>query len=228
MSLGVAGKATNCSVLEYNIPQTHAPTTGYQHANNVSSSHDPAEMGFKITLYRNDPQQPNSPNILFALNPSTTILLSRHSPLTQQAARVTVSVLDGASQPLDPKHLPLLSFSLSCFRSRYGGPSGLGAAMPPAAGGGQTCSISSRLLVGEKVMLAGVSDPPPDVGESLVQATGAQVSDAEGGACFLLYTPLSREQRSPLLSMLSCFWGFLRRRGWLSSRTSIQVLSHLL
>lgn len=53
---------------------------------------------------------------------------------------------------------------------------GLGPAeaMPPAV---ETRSISSRLLTGEVVMLAGVSDPPSEIAESLVQATGAQVSD---------------------------------------------------
>lgn len=54
--------------------------------------------------------------------------------------------------------------------------------MPPAA---ETRSISSCLLAGEKVMLAGVSDPAPDVAERLVQATGAQVSDEDWDGVFL-------------------------------------------
>lgn len=39
-------------------------------------------------------------------------------------------------------------------------------------------------------MLAGVSDPPPEVAESLVRATGAQVSDeARDKCCYVTLTP---------------------------------------
>lgn len=53
---------------------------------------------------------------------------------------------------------------------RYRGP-----AVDATAGAVAACSISSRLLVGERVMVAGVTDPPTGVVESLVKAAGAEV-----------------------------------------------------
>lgn len=72
-------------------------------------------------------------------------------------------------------------------RQRYRGPhaegkgskaAGAREGLGSAVGGAVTDqSISSQLFAGQRVMVAGVSDPPPDVSERLIKATGAEVRE---------------------------------------------------
>ena len=71
-----------------------------------------------------------------------------------------------------------LEDALSCRPDRY-----LGPAERRVAGEPETCSISARLLSGERVMVGGVADPPSKVVEDLARAAGAQVRDVEEEKC---------------------------------------------
>ncbi|CAM9170547.1 unnamed protein product, partial [Scytosiphon promiscuus] len=105
-------------------------------------------------------------------------------------SRRTLKVLFALCAPLSPNGRPPVVVTVAwlyaslekgffvdseAFRpSRYRGPPVEAAGTEERQAARESCSISSILLTGETVMLGGVTDPPSQVAEKLVKATGAQ------------------------------------------------------